>query len=203
MDNFNPIFLDNLKDLLSKKGYKISYEELEEVLSSLLKTNLQKTKKVLLLEEILIKNAQAVSLVENLTSFPGNLIIKELHLRLKMKVEDKNYLTDPHGISQIVTWTNKGKIAVMTKLGLQKDKLDYQKITAKHISRLAKGIDAYGCTRGIIYTSLEDIPSALYKAAVDHNIELVDYEDLLRLAHQIDERNKPTFDFNKLLFKKS
>ena len=202
MDSFNPIFLDNLKKLLNKKGLEISYEELEEVLESLLKTDLKKNKKIIILEQVLIKNAQLVSLVENLTSLPGHLIIKELHLRLKHTVEEKNHLTDPYGISQVVNWTNKGKIAVMTKLGLIKNKLDYHKINSKHIRKLSKAMEVYGCTRGILYTSLEDIPATLYKQAIDCNIEIVDFEDLLRLAHQIDEKNKPNFEFNKLLFKK-
>ena len=202
MDSFNPIFLDNLKKLLNKKGLQISYEELEEVLESLLKTDLKKNKKIIILEQVLIKNAQLVSLVENLISLPGHLIIKELHLRLKHNIEEKNYLTDPYGISQVVNWTGKGKVAVMTRLGLIKNKLDYHKINSKHIRNLSKAMDVYGCTRGILYTSLEDIPATLYKQAIDYNIEIVDFEDLLRLAHQIDEKNKPNFEFNKLLFKK-
>jgi hypothetical protein len=48
------------------------------------------------------------------------------------------------------------------------------------------GLAAYGCSRGIIYTTVSDIPIAVYRAAVEAKIEVVDEEDLLRLARQIE-----------------
>jgi hypothetical protein len=120
-------------------------------------------------------------LVSSIASYDAELVIRILHKRLNHTVESVNSMTDNHGISHVVTWPNGVKVAIMIRVG------DKVKVTQKHVQRLESGLAYYGCSRGIIYTSVTDIPSAVYRSAVDAKMEVVDEEDLLRLARQIED----------------
>ena len=120
-------------------------------------------------------------LVQSIESVGDNeIVIRILHKALNHKVESVNSLIDQNGLSLIVTLPDSVKIGVMIRVG------DKVKVTPKHIGRLSQGMAAYGCTRGILYTSASDLPTAAYKAALENRIELVDHEDLLRMARQIE-----------------
>lgn len=119
-------------------------------------------------------------LVSSIAGNDAEIVIRILHKKLGHTIESVNSLTDNHGISHIVTWQNGARVAIMIRVG------DKVKVTQKHINRLQSGLAAYGCSRGIIYTSVSDIPPAVYRAAVESKIEVVDEEDLLRIARQIE-----------------
>ena len=104
-----------------------------------------------------------------------------LHSRMLHNPTAINSKIDPYGLSLIAQWTDKESVAIMIRT-------NQQKVTAKHIHSLAKGMEANSCKKGIIYTSSENLPSALYKLAQEHEIELVDQEDLLRIARTTDKK---------------
>lgn len=122
-------------------------------------------------------------LIEGLESFDHDLVVSILHKKLGHKVTQVDSKIDPFGISLVVDWPNKGKIAVMIRAGAKK-------ITGKHLHKLSKGMASMGCDKGILYTSAEDLPQAVYKTAIDLKIEVVDHEDMLRLARQIEAKVK-------------
>lgn len=128
-------------------------------------------------------------LIEGIESFDHELVVSMLHKKLGHKVSQVDSKIDPFGISLVVDWPNKGKIAVMIRVGSRK-------ITGKHIHKLSKGMAAMGCDRGILYTSAEDLPQAVYKNAVEYKIEVVDHEDMLRLARQIEAKVKALEDLD-------
>lgn len=119
-------------------------------------------------------------LVQSIESVDSEIVIRILHKQLNHTVESVNSLIDPNGLSHIVTWSNGVKVAIMIRVG------DRVKVTPKHLSKLSQGMAHFGCSRGIIYTSANDLQTTVYKQAVDLKIELVDHEDLLRLARQIE-----------------
>ena len=131
----------------------------------------------------LYKHKKLSDLCSSIESREADLVIRILHEKLGHKVQPIDARIDPYGISLVVDWPNKGKVAVMVRVGSKK-------ITGKHLLKLSKGMESYGCMRGILYTSAEDLPSGIYKVAVDQNIEIVDHEDLIRLARQIELRTK-------------
>lgn len=122
-------------------------------------------------------------LIEGIESYDADLVVSMLHKKLGHKVTQVDSKIDPFGISLVVDWPNKGKIAVMIRAGAKK-------ITGKHLHKLSKGMQNMGCDRGILYTSAEDLPQAVYKNAIDLKIEVVDHEDMLRLARQIEAKVK-------------
>jgi DNA segregation ATPase FtsK/SpoIIIE-like protein len=120
-------------------------------------------------------------LIEGIESFDHELVVAMMHKRLDHKVTQVDSKIDPNGISLIVDWPGKGRIAVMIRVGSKK-------ITGKHIHKLNKGMQLMNCDRGILYTAAEDLPAAVYKNAIEHKIEVVDHEDMLRLARQIEAK---------------
>lgn len=132
-------------------------------------------------------------LISGIESYDADLVIAMLHKKLGHKVTQVDSKLDPFGISLTVDWPNRGKIAVMIRAGSKK-------ITGKHLVKLVKGMKSMNCDRGILYTSAEDLPSTVYKNAVDLNIEVVDHEDMLRLARQIEAKaqNLKDLDPSKL-----
>lgn len=121
-------------------------------------------------------------LIEGIEGYDHDLIIAMMHKRLEHKVTQIDSKIDPNGISLIVEWPGKGRIAVMIRVGSKK-------ITGKHIHKLNKGMQYMKCDRGILYTSAEDLPAAVYKNAIEHKIEVVDHEDMLRLARQLEAKS--------------
>lgn len=132
--------------------------------------------------EELYKLKKLSDLVQTIESVDSEIVIRILHKALNHKIESVNSMVDTNGLSHVVTWPTGVKVAIMIRVG------DKVKVSPKHIGRLSQGMAAYGCTRGIIYTSANDLPQTVYKAAIEAKIELVDHEDLLRLARQIESK---------------
>lgn len=131
-------------------------------------------------------------LVEGIESYDASMVINILHKKMGHKVEQKDITIDDYGVSHLVSYREDDededtRIAVSIRIG--------KKLTPKHISRLERGMDEYECPFGIIYTSAEDIQKTLYEMAVNKNIELVDYEDMLRFAKKV-ERTDGDADFD-------
>lgn len=140
--------------------------------------------------EELYKLKKLPDLISSMENKDHDLIIEIMHKKLDHVVERIDAGVDPFGIGLIVDWPRGGRVAVMTKVG---------KISPKHINKLMHGMKAYKCNRGILYTTQETIPSSYYKACVSNNIELVDFEDLKRLARQIESKiNLEDIDPSKL-----
>lgn len=139
--------------------------------------------------EELYKLKKLPDLIEGIESYDHNVVVAMMHKRLNHGVTPVDSTIDPFGISLIVEWPNKGKIAVMVRV-------HSKKITAKHLNNLYKGMQTMGCDRGILYTSAEDLPATVYKAAVEKRIELVDFEDMLKLARQIEAKTKALEDLD-------
>jgi hypothetical protein len=129
-------------------------------------------------------------LVQSIESVDSEIVVQILHKTMKHKIESVNSKVDPDGISHIVTMPNGVKLAVMIRVG---DKI---KISAKHITKLKQAMARFGCSRGIVYTSAIDLNQSSYKLAIEGKIELVDHEDMLRLAHQIEAGMVTAANFN-------
>jgi hypothetical protein len=139
------------------------------------------------------KLSDLVKSIEN-ENVDADTVIGMLHKSMGHTIGSVDSKIDPNGVSHIVTMPNDVKLAVVIRVG---DKI---KPTPKHILRLAQGMKINGCTRGIIYTSANDLPQNVYKLANDSNIKIVDHEDLVRLALQIESGtvNKNNFDPSEL-----
>lgn len=128
-------------------------------------------------------------LIEGLETYDHELVVEMIHKKLDHKVTRVDSKIDPNGIAMVVDWPGKGRIAVMIRVGTKK-------ITGKHIHKLSKGMQLMQCDRGILYTSAEDLPAAVYKNAIENKIEIVDHEDMLRLAHQIEAKTAALKDLD-------
>lgn len=128
-------------------------------------------------------------LIEGIESYDHELIVEIIHKKLDHKVTRVDSKIDPNGIAMVIDWPGKGRIAVMIRVGTKK-------ITGKHIHKLSKGMQLMQCDRGILYTSAEDLPAAVYKNAIENKIEIVDHEDMLRLAHQIEAKTAALKDLD-------
>ena len=120
-------------------------------------------------------------LVKGIESNDAALIVTILHERQGQKVDEIDARIDQHGISHIVHWNNDIKVAVLLRC-----QAGAKKITGKHMRNIKRAMDLNECTHGIIYTSMNDLPNALYKYAVEQNIEVVDHEDMLRMAYKVE-----------------
>lgn len=120
-------------------------------------------------------------LCRGIEGYEPHLVISILHQKLGHDVKILDARIDPYGISLIVDWPNKFKVAVAIRVK--------SKLTGKHIKKLEQGMKEYNCPRGIIYTSQEDLPKALYQEAVALKIEIVDHEDLIKMARQIEAKH--------------
>lgn len=119
-------------------------------------------------------------LVQMIDNIDGEIVVSMLHKFLGHTIESVNSLTDNNALSHVITWKNGTRVAVMTRVGSK------IKITKKHVMQLSNGMATHGCSRGILYTSANDLPQTLYKDCIEAGIELVDHEDFLRLARQIE-----------------
>jgi hypothetical protein len=119
-------------------------------------------------------------LVQMIDNIDGEIVVSMLHKFLGHTIESVNSLTDNNALSHVITWKNGTRVAVMTRVGSK------IKITKKHVMQLSNGMASQGCSRGILYTSANDLPQALYKDCLEAGIELVDHEDFLRIARQIE-----------------
>ena len=151
---------------LNSKCFYMDLELIENYLSGKDTKDLYKLKKL-------------SDLAIGIENFNSELVIKILHERMEHRIIDIDSKIDNFGISMVVEWPNKGRIAIMLRVG-------GKKITSKHLINLSKGMEYHKCQRGIIYTSAEDLPAAIYKKAVEDGIEVVDHEDLVRLCRQIE-----------------
>lgn len=118
--------------------------------------------------------------VKEIKYYDLQLVLKRLHEEMGHKVQLVNHELDSYGIGLIIEWPSKRKSAVMFK----------DKISGKHINKLSKGMEINDCERGILYSLDKDLPVSLYKWAAESNIEIVDYEDLLRLTIQTEEKSR-------------
>jgi hypothetical protein len=128
----------------------------------------------------LYKLKKLSDLVQNIENVDGEIVVGMMHKALRHKVESVDSQTDHNGISHIVTWASGVRVAVMIRSGPK------IKILPKHIGRLRIGMEKYECERGILYTSATDLQVGVYNAAQDAKVEIVDHEDFLRLARQIE-----------------
>jgi hypothetical protein len=127
------------------------------------------------------KYKKLMDLVNGIESYNGELVVSLLHEKQGHRVEPIDSKLDSFGISHIVHWNNDIKVAVMTRCNAKS-----KKITGKHISRIKKAMHVYECTHGIIYTSMDGLPASLYKIANELDIEVVDHEDMKKLAYKVD-----------------
>lgn len=160
------ILVEKFVKPLEAKCFYMDLELIENYLSGKDTKDLYKLKKI-------------SDLAIGIENFNGELVIKILHERMGHKIIDVDSKIDNFGISMVIEWPGKGRIAVMLRVG-------GKKITSKHLINLEKGMEYHKCQRGILYTSAEDLPAALYKRAVEAGVEVVDHEDLVRLCRQIE-----------------
>lgn len=128
-------------------------------------------------------NVSAEQLVKMIKIVGPTQVFSMMHQEMDHEVELKDHRTDPHGILMIVTWPERGKVVIAYR---SQESL----ITAKHINQISRSMEANNCQRAILYTTKDDLPSSLYRMATENNIEIIDREDLLRLARQIDAENE-------------
>lgn len=120
-------------------------------------------------------------LVKGIESNDAELIVTLLHEKQGQRVEPLDSKLDQFGISHIIHWNNDIKVAVLLRC-----QTNARKITGKHLQNIKRAMDLNECTHGIIYTSMNDLPNSLYKIANQLNIEVVDHEDMVRLAYKVD-----------------
>ena len=128
------------------------------------------------------KHKPLKELAKRFTSLNSEVVVTLLHESMGHQVEEINSALDPNNISHIVTWPNGEKSAVMVK--------NVKRLSNKHITKLIQGIERLGCDNGILYTSADSASQSLYKFANENEIELVDHEDFILLAGQVDNALK-------------
>jgi hypothetical protein len=124
------------------------------------------------------QHKKLAALAKNFDTIPSNIVISLFHEAQGCTVEELNPNIDDNNISHVVTYPNGERCAVMIKIT--------KKISSKHVQQLIKGIQAHQCHKGILYTSAETPSTSLYKYANEHDIELVDKEDLVQHAQIVD-----------------
>lgn len=135
------------------------------------------------------KNKKMAELMMAIESHDSSTVISVLHEKLGHQVSEMEEGNNMD-ISHIIDVSKDIKMAVITRA-----KKDRNNVNPKHLNNLIRAMNVYECTKGIIYTSSSKITSALYKTAKEHNIEIVDYEDLIKFAVKIDkEGSKIKFD---------
>ena len=128
------------------------------------------------------KHKPLKELAKRFTSLNSEVVVTLLHESMGHQVEEINSALDPNNISHIVTWPSGEKSAVMVK--------NVKRLSNKHITKLIQGIERLGCDNGILYTSADSASQSLYKFANENEIELVDHEDFILLAGQVDNALK-------------
>lgn len=120
-------------------------------------------------------------LVKAIESYKAELVISIMHEKQGHKVEPRDALLDDLGISHIVYWNNDIKVAVMTRC-----ESGSKNISQKHIKKMKTAMEINECTHGVIYTSSDRIPAQIYKMTNKANIEIVDHEDMRKMAYKVD-----------------
>lgn len=134
------------------------------------------------------KHKKISELVKNFEKSDTHVVISRLNKMMGNSVETLR--ANKHNLSHIVTWKGTGKkYALMIKT-------DTKKLQVKHIQNLIQGITSYGCIGGILYTNLHNIPISIVKFARDNFIEIVDGEDLIKIAQEIEEKSQNNEELN-------
>lgn len=133
------------------------------------------------IEEI-YDNKKLNELVQSIESNEAELVVSILHKRTGHKVEKIDSSSNMQGVSHIIEINKDVRVAVVTRASATK-----KKVNKKHLVNLKKAMTIHECVRGIIYTSSTDLSAALYKAADERDIEIVDHEDMLRMAFRIEQ----------------
>lgn len=133
------------------------------------------------IEEI-YDNKKLNELVQSIESHEAELVVSILHKRTGHQVEKIDSSSNMQGISHIISINKDVKVAVITRASATK-----KKVSKKHLINLKKAMTIHECVRGIIYTSMTDLSASLYKFATEMNIEIVDHEDMLRMAFRIEQ----------------
>lgn len=139
------------------------------------------------------RNKKLDELMRSIESFDAKTVITVLHQKLDHEVEEME-AANSLGVSHIVNMSKDIKIAVMTRAVAGQNK-----IGAKHVLNLIKAMTNYECNRGIIYSSAGSIVKSLYDLAKEHNIEIVDHEDMINMAIRMErEGTNMKFDPTRL-----
>lgn len=176
----NVQFIQRSKEELKAMGIEISTTQLYEFYSKLiLKTNwnVAKSKNIDFQEKIIYENQSCENLVSHIQNLNSDLVLQQIFQRQGFSMNMMDSSINRYGVSGIVSWSDNKKIMVMYV-----DRI----VGSKKISLLAKAMDEFSCSHGVILTLATDLPAALYKMAMEHGIELVDQEDLFRLSKRID-----------------
>ena len=185
--NWNIAKSKDLKFLDSVKAKFPQEESTEELVKKFKDSGTEKvviSKK----EEYLQKNL--VDLVKDINLCDAQAIITILLEGEGHKVTEVDYRIDEHGVSHEVEWNSGEKVIVLTRSGLDGANSSNSSITAKHMRYLKKAMDISGSSRGIIFTSDVSVVDAIYKVASDQNIDIVDREDLLRMAYKFEYKKR-------------
>lgn len=198
----NVQFVQATKEILKDLGIEIKTTQIYELYSKLLKEknwNIAKSKKINL-DRIIYENCTTSELIQNIQNLDHVKVIEEIHKRLGHEIEIKDENLESYGICSIVDWKKTKeielKVAVMYRKEQSKNLENmivnnfFDVFSEKHIIRLKKAMNMYNCKRGILYTNSNNIPYKFYKMAEENGIEIVDYEDMLKLAYQIDYKNQ-------------
>lgn len=142
--------------------------------------------------EDLYKHKKLSELAQNIdkANIDAKVVISMMHKaspHKKIEVLEDNL--DEFGLTHILTALNGQRIAITIKKGIKK-------IMPKHLQDFSQGIKANGCDKGIMYVAIPDTPpESAYKLARNNLIELVDMEDLIRMATKIDHANETGNEF--------
>lgn len=142
--------------------------------------------------EELYKFKRLTDLVSGIQNFDHKVVISLLHKKMGHIVNPPPE-GDKYDLSCIVDWPNVGavgdrKVAVMARIG--------NKLSSKHVARLAKAMEQYRCSNGIIYTTEQSITKSVYTEANEIGIEIVDQEDLLALAKTVESNKEKNLEFD-------
>lgn len=124
--------------------------------------------------EMQLEHKSVLELCRSIDTLPPEKVLEKLHQSMgdKVGIVEPN---NPYMLSLIIKKQGGVRIAVMFR-GFN------DPLSAKHLGLVKKSLEVYDCYRGIIYTSKQDISDELYKIALDNKIEIIDKEDLIRLA---------------------
>jgi hypothetical protein len=123
---------------------------------------------------------QLSRLIKHIDQKNPKLVVEMIHKAMGHQVKNLNSLADKNGLSHVVTLKDESNTAVMTRIE------DGINVLQKHIQKLTAGMVEHNCEKGLLYTNAKNINSDVYEMAVRSKIEIVDGEDMLRLAHQIE-----------------
>ena len=195
----NQALINRTKQYLKEYGYEVKTSHLYEVFAKLVNEpnwHVAKAKNIDF-SNVIYKSHSLEELVKNIDNLDPIKVIYEIHNRLNHKVqvvEKGNNL----GLNLIANMNKDIKIAIMYRpkpkdsLVVSGKTIEIESaITNKHIINMVKSMNIHECNRGIIYSSANSFNDKLYQLAIDHHIEIIDFEDLTNFAYRIDH-NKET-----------